>query len=168
VVEVEPTTLRELGARLQGVVIADSQPSPPDERYAADLTQAFPEVTPLAVTVFGIAYYMAMAAVLQALETVDGDLSDGQSRFQTALAKVELDDVNGRYRLDEHRNAIGPSFLSRVENGPNGLQLKRPFHVTQDVEQTFNGYFTPNSPEPSATQPECKHGDPPPWAAAGG
>jgi branched-chain amino acid transport system substrate-binding protein len=103
-----------------------------------------------------------MEAVGLALEAVDGDLSDGQSRFQAALADIELDAPNGHLRLDGNRQAIGPNYLQRVTKTPTGLTMRT--HATlPDVEQTFNGYFDSSAPL-SRDAIECRPGDPPAWA----
>ncbi len=64
-----------------------------------------------------------MEAVLQALEKVHGDLSNGERRFQAALAKVELDAPNGHIRLDGNRQAIGASYLNRILPGKGSPAL---------------------------------------------
>ena len=67
-----------------------------------------------------------MEAVLQALEAVDGDLSDGQRRFQAALAEVELDiPTLGHIRLDERRQAIGPNYLIQYQQDEKGALIPK-------------------------------------------
>lgn len=106
-----------------------------------------------------------MAAVVEALEQVGGDLSDGQRRFQAALARVELPDApSGPVRLDERRQAIAPAYLARFERQDDGSFAGLPFRTIANVEQTFGGYFTPDSPPPGRDSPECRRGNPPAWA----
>ena len=105
-----------------------------------------------------------MEALLQALEKVHGDLSDRESRFQAALAKVELDAPNGHIRLDGNRQAIGASYLSRILPGKKGALHSTTFKVVPNVDQTFSGYFSRSDPLPSKTTPACRHGTPPPRA----
>ena len=50
-----------------------------------------------------------MAATLQALDEVHGDLSGGERRFMAALAKVTLDAPNGRFSLDSKHLGSGPT-----------------------------------------------------------
>jgi hypothetical protein len=40
------------------------------------------------------------------------------------------------------------------------------FRRIDNVEQTYNGCFTPDSPEPGRDSPACVAGNPPPWALA--
>ena len=51
-----------------------------------------------------------MAATLQALDEIHGDLSGGEKRFMAALAKVTLDAPNGRISLDSKHLGIGPNY----------------------------------------------------------
>jgi hypothetical protein len=105
-----------------------------------------------------------MEALLQALEKVHGDLSNGERRFQAELAKVELDAPNGHIRLDGNRQAIGASYLSRILPGKKGLLHSTTFKVVPNVDQTFGGYFSGSDPLPGKTTPACRHGTPPPRA----
>ena len=162
-----------LGSRLVGAVYAtggtSSSPTGPGAEYVARLARAFPKIYSftglLAPTNgFGLGYYNAMQAVLAALERVDGDLSEGERRFMSELAKVELDAPNGRVRLDAHRQAIAPNYLNRLEKGSQGQVVARTFKTIADVEQTFGGLFGPGSPPPGRDVPACSPGKPPPWA----
>jgi branched-chain amino acid transport system substrate-binding protein len=162
-----------LGNRRAGVVYSsggtNSNPTGPGAAYVARLARAFPKVFSftglLAPTNgFGLGYYNSMEAVLQALERVRGDLSDGERRFMAALAKVELDAPNGHVRLDAHRQAIAPNYLNRLELNPKGQLAVRTFETVPAVEQTFGGAFSPTSPPPGRTNPPCKRGKPPSWA----
>jgi branched-chain amino acid transport system substrate-binding protein len=131
-------------------------------RYVREYSRRFPQYAALAPTVFPITYTNAMEAVLQALETADGDLSDRQQAFQSALAHTRLDAPNGRIRLDGNRQAIGPNYLQRVVKTPKGLAMTT-YRKLDGVEQTFNGYFDSALPLGRDTI-ECKAGDPPAWA----
>jgi branched-chain amino acid transport system substrate-binding protein len=131
-------------------------------RYVRELTKTFPEYAALAASGFPIAHTNAMEAVLGALEAVDGDLADGQRRFQAALARTDLVAPNGRIRLDENHQAISPNFLQRVTKTPRGLGM-RTRDTLEGVEQSFNGYFRPSQPLGRDTV-ECRKADPPAWA----
>jgi branched-chain amino acid transport system substrate-binding protein len=47
-------------------------------------------------------YYDETTAALQALDKVNGDLSDGNKKFREALATLVLDAPNGPMKLDEN------------------------------------------------------------------
>jgi branched-chain amino acid transport system substrate-binding protein len=162
---------QEVADLLLGVAV--SGPTDPESpawaRFVRALHEEFPDpiAEPAETNVFGIGYYNAMDAVLRALEAVDGDLSDGQSRLQAALSQLELDAPNGRIRLDANRQAIGANYVQRFEKDEQGNLVLRTFRVVEDVEQTFNGYFTPDSPPSGPTEPQCVAGNPPPWTRDG-
>jgi ABC-type branched-subunit amino acid transport system substrate-binding protein len=158
-----------IGPRLVGVVFGNGQPAyfgvptPPGplREFTTRFARAFPALADTAAFVFPSFYADSMEAVVRALEKVHGDLSNGERRFQAALAKVELDAPNGHIRLDVNRQAIGPSYLSRILPGKKGALHSTTFKVIPNVDQTFGGYFSGSDPLPSRTTPACKHGIPP-------
>jgi hypothetical protein len=78
------------------------------------------------------------------------------------LAKVELDAPNGRIRLDENHQAVGPTYLNRL--GVKGAVDLRTVRTIPNVGETFGGYFRRNGPLPSRTYPPCVKRRHPPWA----
>jgi YVTN family beta-propeller protein len=157
--------------RFAGVVYAMSVPGitgPPSRPqrawngYVRELSAKFPEYAALAASVFPITYTNAMEAVLQALESAEGDLSGGQERFQAALARTELDAPNGPVRLDANRQAVAPNYLQRVTTTKRGLTM-RTYKTLDGVEQTFAGYFDSSRPLGRRTV-ACRAGNPPAWA----
>jgi branched-chain amino acid transport system substrate-binding protein len=161
-----------LGERLVGIVGAGpdlfTSSSPAWDAYLSDFDESFPDLAGYGATPFADSYYVAMQAILEALEAVDGDLSDGQRRFQAALAGIELDSPIGHIRLDERRQAIAPIYLFKLQTDAEGQLVWKPLRTVENVEQTFNGYFTPDDPPPGKDTIECKRGSPPPWTSAGG
>lgn len=166
----DPGVFSALGKRLEGVVWApgavSTAPSTPAwSRYGSRFAAAFPALPPgSGLYSVPIAYYDAMDAVVQALEQVDGDLSDGQRRFRAALAMVSLDAPSGKIRLDANRQAIGPNYLAHVERDAKGNLSSVPFRTIPDVDQGFGGLITGADPPHGSTSPACKTGNPPPWA----
>lgn len=154
-----------LGKRLTGVVLSapDDLDSPSAHAFRSEFGKAFPDLA-ASWPFFPVLYYGSMQAVLKALEAVDGDLSEGQRRFQAALSKVELDvPTMGHIRLDERRQAIGPNYLYQYQQDKNGALIFKTIRKIENVEQTFNGYFKPGDPPPGKDTIKCKHGNPPPW-----
>jgi branched-chain amino acid transport system substrate-binding protein len=155
-----------LRARLLGVVAGQSYPfdskGPAWVRYMADFRRAFPGVQ--GGSIFDLAFYDATEPVLEALGQVHGDLSHGEQKLMAALAGVRFESPTGAILLDRNRQAVGPAFLSRVVKDGRGKLVLRTFRVVPNVEQTFNGYFGPSTPEPSRAEPACKRGNPPTWA----
>jgi branched-chain amino acid transport system substrate-binding protein len=165
----------ELQQRLVGVVTGGSDPfasAPPWRDYFAALAKAFPGLeaaTPLLAVqnTFPVLYYDAMAAVITALEHVNGDLSGGEHRFQAALASVRLESPIGLIRLDQNRQAILPNYLGQYQRNASGEIVYRTIRVAPDVDQSFGGYFRTNGPLPSESYPPCRRHDPPSWARPG-
>ena len=159
-----------LEQRAVGVVTGAPVPSGSTQRawndYLAAMHATFPELDPLAETIFPIAYYDSMQAVLKALERVHGDVAGNQRRFQAALATARLDGPLGPIRLDRNHQAIGANYLDQYQDGSGGV-AQRTIRAVPNVEQTFGGYFHTNDPLPSRTYPPCRHGNPPPWVRSG-
>ena len=164
-------TLYELGARAAGLVSAgpalqlpgaDARPGlAPAAKYRTDFKKAFPGIPTLQIGFFDVPYYDAMAATLQALDEVRGDLSGGERRFMAALARVQLDAPNGHITLDSRHRAVGPNYIWKLE----GPKLRpRVIRTIPRVDQSFGGYFKPTDPAPSTTTPACVKRTPPPWA----
>lgn len=82
-------------------------------------------------------YYNATTAVLTALDSIDGDLSDGQKRFREELTRLELDAPNGPIRLDGNRQAIGWNFVSEVVQLEDGNLATRLVKIKKEVNQTL-------------------------------
>src|SRR5271169_6774363 len=103
-------------------------------------------------------YYGATMAMFEALNKVNGDLSDNQSKLKTALAGLTIDAPNGKISLDEDRQAIGANFVTEVAEDSSGALVSKVVKVFLDVHQTL-GYprdvFAKIGP-PSRTNPECK------------
>ena len=103
-------------------------------------------------------YYDLTMALYEALNKVNGDLGDNQSKFKAALAGLTIDAPNGKISLDEDRQAIGTNFVTEVVDDGKGNLLSKVVKVIPDVHQTL-GYdreaFKKIGP-PSRTNPECK------------
>jgi len=170
----DPVILKELGDQVVGVVTAgmtagDSQESSYLD-YSSALDTAYPDLKGTASSVFAYGYYTAMEAIAQGLEQVEGDLSDGHSAFNDALSNLELDAPLGTIKLDENRQAIMDNFLQQIvaDHTGDGVPDVKTIKTIPQVDQTFAGFFSPETPSPDRTNPECKTADPPPWTKQGG
>jgi ABC-type branched-subunit amino acid transport system substrate-binding protein len=120
------------------------------EAFPADKRFASPSLT-------GTAYYNDLNAVIQVMNKINGDLSDGQKKFRAELAKLELDAPNGTIKLDGNRQAIGTNFVTEVVEA-NGELVNKAVKVIPNVSQTL-GMDTAAFQKvglPSRTNPECK------------
>jgi branched-chain amino acid transport system substrate-binding protein len=170
----DPVILKELGDQVVGVVTAgmtagDSQ-EPAYLEYTQQIADAYPELEGTGSSVFFYGYYTAMEAIAQALEQVEGDLSDDHAAFRDALANLELDAPLGTIRLDENRQAIMDNFLQQIveDQTGDGVPDVKTLRTIPEVDQTFAGAFSPETPPPDRTHPTCEEGTPPPWTQQGG
>jgi branched-chain amino acid transport system substrate-binding protein len=170
----DPVILKEIGDQVIGVVTAgmtsgDSQ-EPAYLEYAESLGQAYPDLEGTASSVFVYGYYTAMEAIAQALEQVEGDLSDEHAAFRDALTNLTLEAPLGPIKLDENRQAIMDNFLQQIgeDQTGDGIPDVQTIKTIPQVDQTFAGFFSPETPSPDRTNPECKTADPPPWTVQGG
>lgn len=171
----DPTLIQDLGDRLVGIVTASFVPldrSRPQWRaYEDEFAGTFPEVASAAKSsyhLFDLDYVNAMEAVMDALETVHGDLSDGAGRFQEALAAVRLDAPNGPIVLDPERQAVVPVYLSRVEKDEQGELAYRTIRMIAGVDENYGGILASDRRDPDRTQPRCAKATPPPWSSTVG
>jgi branched-chain amino acid transport system substrate-binding protein len=170
----DPVILKELGDQVVGVVTAgmtagDSQESSYLD-YSSALDTAYPDLKGTASSVFAYGYYTAMEAIAQALEQVKGDLSGDQAAFREALSNLELDAPLGTIKLDENRQAIMDNFLQQIVADATGDDVPdvKTIKTIPQVDQTFAGAFSPETPSPDRTNPSCEKGTPPPWTQQGG
>jgi branched-chain amino acid transport system substrate-binding protein len=126
-----------VGTPTSGPLAADD-PAPAWQEYVAAYQAAFPEGQRFATpSLFGVGYYIATLAAIQALNEAGGDLSDGQAKFKAALASKPLDTPLGTVTLNENRQASGSVVVTEVEEGPDG-NLRSVFKArTEGVTQTL-------------------------------
>jgi ABC-type branched-subunit amino acid transport system substrate-binding protein len=82
-------------------------------------------------------YYDETTAALQALDKVNGDLSDGQKKLREVLASLVLEAPNGQIKLDSNHQAIGLSFVTEVAKDKNGDLINKVVKVVPNVNQTL-------------------------------
>jgi branched-chain amino acid transport system substrate-binding protein len=155
----DPTSFT-VGAALNGMVGGSPVPlgstDPAYTNYVQALEAVFP-ATPkgsLAGSLFTALYYNGMFAAIEGLKKVNGDLSDGGTKFQAALSGLSLSTPNGPITLDANRNAIISSYIVQIANQPDGSLGFNTVKTIPNVNQTFNGYFGPTS-SPTRDSPTC-------------
>jgi branched-chain amino acid transport system substrate-binding protein len=126
-----------IGTPTSGAFAADN-PDPAWQEYVAAYREAIPESERYPVpSLFGVGYYVATLAALEALDQIDGDLDLPQERFMEALANLELESPLGTITLNENRQATGSVFVTEVVEGDDG-QLESVFKARADgVTQTL-------------------------------
>ena len=165
--EPNSSTVPLVGGATAAMTAADSN-EPAVQKYSEDLKAAYgDEIAGLGPSVFTYGYYLDMVALIKGLEAVDGDVSD-QSKLQEELAKVTLtgDEAPwGDVKLDDNRQAISDVYVKKIVKDANGDGVPdvQTFRKIPQVDQTFNGFFTPETPAPDRTNPKCEKGQAPPW-----
>ncbi|MFO1058835.1 MAG: ABC transporter substrate-binding protein [Dongiaceae bacterium] len=137
--------------------IADNWDDPKWKAFVADYKKAFADGFP-SPSLFAHGYYVSTLAVLQALDAVKGDLSDGQKKFRETLAGETVDSPTGAVKLDKNRQAVADIFLTEVAQGSDGNLYNKVVKVIPAVPQTLGmpeDEFLKLGPV-SRTNPECK------------
>lgn len=116
--------------------IADNADTPEWEAFADAYREAYPDALP-SPSLFAHAYYVSTQAMLEALEEVGGDLSDGQAAFREALAGLELETPTGTVTLDENRQAMADIYLTEVALAEDGTLRNEVVQVAENVGQTL-------------------------------
>src|SRR3546814_3807102 len=96
-VMVDQTVLSYKGKRRDALVgtlssgwTADALDTPEWNRFKSDYRASFEDAFP-APSFFAFSYYSNVKAMLQALDKVHGDLSNGQAKFREALQNLQLE-----------------------------------------------------------------------------
>jgi branched-chain amino acid transport system substrate-binding protein len=117
------------------------------------------EVGPPSVAMgFGFAYgyYVAGKALNQALEAVGGDLSGNHAALREALSTMTLEVPYGDVTLDENRHGIITTYVQQLVLDDNDEVVSQTVALIPDVDQSFGGTFTPDTPSPDRDNPPCE------------
>ena len=170
-----PALASALGPDIAGAYIGGFAAFPPDvltpaiEEYkaSADATweslasgAAGGETAPASTAAgfgFMYGYYVAGQAMVQALDAVGGDLSDGHAAFREELSTMTLEAPYGDVTLDENRQGIIDTFVAQlVLDEESGEVVQETVAIIPQVDQTFGGTFGPDTPPPSREDPPCE------------
>jgi branched-chain amino acid transport system substrate-binding protein len=113
---------------------------------------------PSAAAGFGFmyGYYSAGVALVEALEATKGD--PAPDALQPALAELELELPYGPISLDENRSGIVDVGLSQLVE-KNGEIVQEAVAIIPEVDQTFGGTFSTDTPPPGRDFPPCEEAD---------
>lgn len=103
-------------------------------KYVKAYQDAFPDGFP-SPSLFATGYYNATNAMLQCVDSVDGELGEGQADLMDCLRTLELDAPNGKITLDENRQAIGTNYITEVAEDDNGNLVNKVVAVEDGVDQ---------------------------------
>jgi branched-chain amino acid transport system substrate-binding protein len=106
---------------------------------------------------FMYGYYTAGVALVRALEETGGDVEPEQ--MQSTLAELELTDLPyGDISLDENRSGIVDVGLSQLVE-EDGEVVQKAVAIIPEVDQSFGGTFSEDTPAPSRDFPPCEEAD---------
>jgi len=132
------------------------------KQYIAIAKHWFKQIPPLgamnvanAYNGFFFNYYKAAWGLVKGLQAVKGNISPSQKPLQTALAKVTLNTAFGKVSLDSNRQAVEAEWSYQI-GAKSGKTTVSTVQYIPNVNQSFSGLFTHNSPPPGRTQPPCK------------
>lgn len=109
---------------------------------------------------FFYGYYIAALGLIQALDAVEGDLSDNQAALREALATMPLEAPYGTVVLDENRQGIIDTYIAQlVLDEESGEVVQETVAIIPGVDQTFGGVFGPDTPPPGRDFPPCEERD---------
>jgi branched-chain amino acid transport system substrate-binding protein len=164
----DPTSF-SVGDSLVGLVggspIPQGGTSPEWTEFVAGFKSVYPDVP--ADSLFMVLYHNAMQAIIQGLEAVGGDLSNGQAAFREALTSLDPTFPSGAVTLDENRNSVQNAYVVQIGKDDAGQLGFTVLKTVENVDQTFGGAFGADTPAPGRDSPECTVGTPPPWATGG-
>src|ERR671915_8835 len=168
----DPLVLKEVGNQLVGALTSGMTAAHSDDpevtAYLDRLRGSYgDEIAGTGPSVFTYGYYTGTQALIKGLEAVNGDISD-QSQLQEELANVTLSGDEAPYgdvELDENRQAISNVFVKRIvkDKTGDGVADVETFRRIPDVDQTFGGFFSAETPAPDRENPQCEKGEAPSW-----
>ena len=138
---------------------ADTWDNPKWQAWVKAYQDAFPADKRFAIpSLSATNYYNAANAIFTALNTINGDLSDGHKKLRATLASLEIDAPNGKIKLDNKRHAIAANFVTEVVEAPNGDLVNKMVKFVPETSQLlgFSEEAFAKLGLPSRTNPECK------------
>jgi ABC-type branched-subunit amino acid transport system substrate-binding protein len=142
-ITVDQTVLNYKGKRRESLLgtpsagpMADSIDTPEWKKFVADYKATFKDGFP-SPSLFAYLYYINTRAVLEGLDAVKGDLSDGQKKYRAALQKTSFKGPAGEVRIDENRNGVGTTYITEVAKDASGGFYNKVIKQIPNVTQTL-------------------------------
>ena len=114
----------------------------------------FGAAAPQASSTFTFGYFINTWGLIKGLQAVKGDISGGQKKLQKVLGKVSLQTGYGPIKLDKNRQGIIPVYYQQLYTKNGKLAVKTVGYIP-NVDQTFGGTFSSNTPPPGRKFPPC-------------
>ncbi|HMN81394.1 MAG TPA: ABC transporter substrate-binding protein [Burkholderiaceae bacterium] len=142
-ITVDQTVLNFKGKRRESLLgtasagpMADSIDTPEWKKFVADYKATFKDGFP-SPSLFAYLYYINTMAALNALDAVNGDLSDGQKKYREALQKTSFKGPAGDIKLDDNRNGVGTTYITEVTKAADGSFYNKVVKQVPNVTQTL-------------------------------
>lgn len=133
----EQSLLRAMGDEAVGLQSFGHYAEGRDTPATQDFVEAYQDEYDQVASYYSCAMYTAAQWFAQAVEDVEGDLSDTEAFLET-LTSVELDDsCFGPMALDEHGGTTMNVYLREVEKDDQGRLVNRPVEEFNDVGQFY-------------------------------
>lgn len=116
--------------------LAGSDPADRWQIFVARYRLRYADASPVP-SLFAYSYYVNTKAILLALDEVEGDLSNGQSRLRKALARLTFDTPTGQVALDEQHQAIANNYVTEVTQDDQGNLYNEVVYVATAVGQSL-------------------------------
>src|SRR5260370_6883880 len=117
--------------------MADTWDNPGWQAFVKAYQDAFPpEKRFPSPSLLAINYYNSTAAMIEALNKVNGDLGDNQSKFKAALAGIVLDPPNGKISPNPNHQAIGTHFFTEAAHDGKGNPSRKCVQVLPALRHT--------------------------------
>ena len=166
----DPLVLKEVGDSLTGAVTAGptaaDSTEPAAKEYVGEVEAAFPEIAPLAASVFVYNYYIAMEGLLTALENVDGNISGGQKELQAALderrARRGLRPDRAGRQPQRNRRQLRQAHRAGRQRRRHSGRARRSARSRRSTRRSA-GHSVPRRLAPDRENPTCEKGSEPTW-----
>jgi len=131
----EQSVIRSLGEEALGLQSFSYYAEGRDEGPTQDFVAAYEEAYGVIPSLYAAGAYTAAGWIAQAIEDVDGDISDVDA-FVAAVKEIEVDSPFGPMRLDDYNNPIYNVYLREVqERGDDGALWNVPLETIPEVSQ---------------------------------
>ncbi len=108
---------------------------------------------------FGYGFYVNALAFLEALDAVDGDLSDNHAALREELSTMTLDAPFGPVTLDENRQALVDTYVAELVLNDDDTLSQETLAIIPAVDQTFGGTYSSETPPPERDNTACEARD---------
>lgn len=131
----DQSLLRNMGDEAIGLISTGHYAEGRDAPATQDFVESYDEAYGQLPSYYSVAMYTAAKWVAQAIEAVNGDLSD-QDAFLEAVKGVVLEETPmGPMELDEHKNPIENVYIREVQEREDGRMWNVPIETFESVSQ---------------------------------